>query len=155
MLPWKYKKSPLVQGGLEVLCEVMVTMSESVVKHLLLAWYEKLLNELYIEAKNKEIVGTFLSVANEKGKQAERKLLQQKKQQEKKDVRSRDIQDMLQNTRSKKDRTKKINVLGQCEWHNIFTFSKNYNLGRNQFLEVPNFCHKPFTKLLNSNTNLI
>ena len=63
--------------------------------------YEKLLNQLYIEAKNKEIVGTFLTIANEKGKQADANPRQQKKkqQQEKKQVRSRDIRDMLQNRR--------------------------------------------------------
>ena len=41
--------------------------------------YEKLLNQLYIEAKNKEIVGTFLTIANEKGKQADANPRQQKK----------------------------------------------------------------------------
>ena len=77
----------------------MVTVSESAVKHLLWTRYEKLTNELYIEPKNEEIVGTFLSLANQKEKQAETKSWQQKKQQEKK-VRSRDIRDMFQNRNS-------------------------------------------------------
>ena len=77
----------------------MVTVSESAVKHLLWTRYEKLANELYIEPKNEEIVGTFLSLANQKEKQAETKSWQQKKQQEKK-VRSRDIRDMFQNRNS-------------------------------------------------------
>ena len=51
----------------------MVTVSESAVKHLLWTRYEKLTNELYIEPKNEEIVGTFLSLANQKEKQAETK----------------------------------------------------------------------------------
>ena len=38
-------------------------MSGSVVNHLLLTRYVKLPNELYIEPKNEEIVGTFFSVA--------------------------------------------------------------------------------------------
>ena len=54
-------------------------MSESVVNHLLSTPYEKLLNKLYVEPKNKEIVGTFFSVVNEEGKQAEAKLQKQKK----------------------------------------------------------------------------
>ena len=46
-------------------------MGESVVNHLLLTRYEKILNELYIKQKNEKIVGTFFSVANEEGEQAE------------------------------------------------------------------------------------
>ena len=83
-----------------------VTMSGSVVNNLLLTRYEKLLNELYIKPENEEIVGTFLSVANE-----EEKIEAAKKQQEKKEVRSRDIWDVLPNLRSKKDGTKKIIAL--------------------------------------------
>ena len=79
----------MVQVGLEVPCEVTVTMSKSVANHLLLTQYEKLLNELYIEPKNKEIVWTFLSVANEERKEAEAKSREQKKQEKKKEVKSK------------------------------------------------------------------
>ena len=58
-----YRRSPLVQGGLEVPCEVTITMIGSVVNHLLLTRYESLLKELYIEPKDEEIVSTFLSLA--------------------------------------------------------------------------------------------
>ena len=57
----------LVQGGLEVPYVLLSTR------------YEKLLNKLYVEPKNKEIIGTFFSVVNEEGKQAEAKLQKQKK----------------------------------------------------------------------------
>ena len=103
----------LVQGGLEVPREVTVTMSGGVANHLVLSRYEKLPNELYIEPKNEEIVETFLSEANEEGKQAETKQSQQKKQQEKKEVRSKNIQDILQNPRSRKGGAKKTIVLDQ------------------------------------------
>ena len=74
------EESPfLSQGGYEVSFELTVTMSASVVNHLPLTRYEKLLKELYIEPKNKEIVRTFLSVVNEEEKQAEGKSRQQKK----------------------------------------------------------------------------
>ena len=63
----------MVQGGLEVPREVTVMMSGGVANHLVLSRYEKLPNELYIEPKNEEIVETFLSEANEEGKQAETK----------------------------------------------------------------------------------
>ena len=47
-------------------------MSGNVVNRLLLTQYEKLLNELYIELQNEEIVGTFLSEENGKRKQQNR-----------------------------------------------------------------------------------
>ena len=54
-------------------------MGESVVNHLLLTRYEKILNELYIKPKNEEIVGIFFSVANDEEKQAEVNSQKQKK----------------------------------------------------------------------------
>ena len=51
-----HRRSHLVHGELEGPCEMMVIMSRSLVNHLLLTRYEKLVNELYIELKNKEIV---------------------------------------------------------------------------------------------------
>ena len=49
-------RSHLVQGELEGPCEMTVIMSRSFVNHQLLTRYEKLVNELYIELKNEEIV---------------------------------------------------------------------------------------------------
>ena len=69
-----YRRSPLVQGGLDVLCKVTITMIGSVVNHLLLTRYESLLKELYIEPKDEKIVGTFFSLSrytNEIGEIAE------------------------------------------------------------------------------------
>ena len=69
-----YRRSPLVQGVLEVPCEVSITMIGVVVNYLLLTRYESLLKELYINPKDEEIVGTFLSLAqhaNENGEIAE------------------------------------------------------------------------------------
>ena len=69
-----YRRSPLVQGGLEVPCEVSITMIGSVVNHVFWTRYESLLKELYMEPKGEKIVGTFLSLArhaNEIGEIAE------------------------------------------------------------------------------------
>ena len=69
-----YKRSPLVQGLLEVPCEVTITMIGSVVNHFFLTRYESLLKELYIEPKDEEIVDIFLPLAqhaNEIGEIAE------------------------------------------------------------------------------------
>ena len=54
-------------------------MSGSVANYLLLTRYVQLPNEIYIEPKNEEIVGTFFSAANKEGKQAKAKSQQQKK----------------------------------------------------------------------------
>ena len=51
-----HQRSNLVQGGFEGPCEMTIMMSRSVVSHLLLTRYEKMLHELYIEPKNEEIV---------------------------------------------------------------------------------------------------
>ena len=60
-----YRRSPLVQGGLEVPCEIKIAMVGSIINHHLLVRYESLLKELYIEPKDEEIIGTFLLIRNE------------------------------------------------------------------------------------------
>ena len=75
-------RSHLAQGGFEGPCEMTVMMSRSVVNHLLLTQYKKVLNELYVEPKNEKIVWTFHIVGNEERKQAEAKLQQQKSNRE-------------------------------------------------------------------------
>ena len=60
-----YRRSPLVQGGLEVPCEIKITMVGSIINHHLLVQYESLLKELYIEPKDEEIISTFHSIRNE------------------------------------------------------------------------------------------
>ena len=60
-----YRRSPLIQGGLEVPCDITITMVRSVVNHLLLTRYEALLKEFYLKLKEEEIIGTFPSLANE------------------------------------------------------------------------------------------
>ena len=56
-----YRLSSLIQGGFETPCLATVTMPGSIMNRLLIAWYEKLLGELYLEPKDEEIMGTFLS----------------------------------------------------------------------------------------------
>ena len=60
-----YRRSPLIQGGLEVSCLAIFAMPRSIMNHLLIAQYEKLLGELYLEPKDEEIMRTFLSVIRE------------------------------------------------------------------------------------------
>ena len=55
-----YRRSPLVQGGLEILCKVNVTMPGTVTNLLVLEKYWPLVEKLYTEPKNEEILGSFL-----------------------------------------------------------------------------------------------
>ena len=54
-----YRRSPLVQGGLEVPCEIKITMVRSIINHHLLVRYESLLKELYIEPKDEKLSVNF------------------------------------------------------------------------------------------------
>ena len=105
-----YRRSPLVQGGLEVPCEIKITMVGSIINHHLLVQYESLLKELYIEPKDEEIIGTFLSIRNEHENvnqeiEIEIEAVQteplKKTGQKKADVKSKDICDMFQNPHQK------------------------------------------------------
>ena len=57
-----YRRSLLIQGGLEVPCKIKITMVGSIINHHLLVRYESLLKELHIEPKDEEIIGTFFSI---------------------------------------------------------------------------------------------
>lgn len=94
-----YRRSPLVRGGLEVPCHVTVTMPGSVVNHLLITRYQQLLEELYIEPKDEEIIGTFLSVSNLNEVEADQPpkppLRNKGKQRKPQEVKSTDIRQMF------------------------------------------------------------
>ena len=51
-----YRLSSLIQGGFDIPCLVTVTMPGSIMNHLLIARYGKLLGELYLEPKDEEIM---------------------------------------------------------------------------------------------------
>ena len=56
-----YISSPLVQGGLEIKCKV--TVKVSIATHRQLAErYRAFVEELYVEPKEKEILGSFILV---------------------------------------------------------------------------------------------
>ena len=56
-----YRKSPLLQGGMEVRCKVSVTIPGTIKNHLLLDHYKELVEKLYCEPKNEVIIGNFLT----------------------------------------------------------------------------------------------
>ena len=56
-----YRRSPLVQGGLEVPCNITVKTHPSFNLNVLKK-YKELVNTLYAEPENEEIIGTFISM---------------------------------------------------------------------------------------------
>ena len=106
-----YRRSPLIQGGLEVPCLAIFAMPRSIMNHLLIAQYEKLLGELYLEPKDEEIMRTFLSVIRENdfletNQCTPCEASSSTKNKKKAEVRSRDIRDMF--------RKKKNHVIHVC-----------------------------------------
>ena len=47
-----YRRSPLVQGGLEIACEITVKMPATIKSHMILDRYKELINDYYIEPKD-------------------------------------------------------------------------------------------------------
>ena len=61
-----YRRSPLVQGGMEIPCKVTASIPGTCINLLLLERYKQLVEECYTEPKNEDILGLFLQVAPEK-----------------------------------------------------------------------------------------
>ena len=55
----KYQRSPLVQGGLEIPCSLIIEMLDTVTNNRLTEKYVELVNDLYKEPIEPAIVGTF------------------------------------------------------------------------------------------------
>jgi len=58
-----YRRSPLVQGGLEIKCKISVKTNSSFSKAIF-ERYKDMVKELYIEPKEEEILGSFLLEEN-------------------------------------------------------------------------------------------
>ena len=56
-----YRRSPLVQGGLEIKCEVVITSRATVLQSKLTARYMKLVTDLYIEPAEDRAVGNLFN----------------------------------------------------------------------------------------------
>ena len=59
-----YRRSSLVQGGIETPCVVTVSMPGTIINQLLMERYKQLVETLYMEPKEEEIFGTFLQLEN-------------------------------------------------------------------------------------------
>ena len=54
-----YRRSPLIQGGPEIPCDVIVTMLAVIDNQLILEKYKKLVCKKYAEPKEEVIIGSF------------------------------------------------------------------------------------------------
>ena len=59
-----HRRSPLVQGGIEIPSVVTVSVPCTVINQLLMERYKQLVETLYTEPKEEEILGTFLQLGN-------------------------------------------------------------------------------------------
>ena len=68
----QYHRSPLVQGGLKIPCNLTASFSGySTSNRMLLQKYLEIVSDLYVEPTNKEIIGSFL-IPNEGSGRANR-----------------------------------------------------------------------------------
>ena len=152
-----YRGNPLVQGGLEVHCEIKITMVRIIINHNLLVRYELLLKELHTEPKDEEIIGTSLSIRNEHENvnqeiEIEIKAVQteplKKTGQKKTEVKSKDIRDMFQNPHQKlrqnphhdsRRETQNVIVIISCKIMKKKAYRYKINL---HFLFLTTICHK-------------
>ena len=57
-----YRRSSLVQGSRDIPCVVTVSMPGTVISQLLMERYKQMIETLYTEPKEEEILGTFLQL---------------------------------------------------------------------------------------------
>ena len=55
-----YRRSPLIQGGLEISTKLTVMMPVTLKDRLLMGKYNEIVNERYAEPKDEEVLGSFL-----------------------------------------------------------------------------------------------
>ena len=55
-----YRRSLLVQGGMEIACKVTVKISGTCANLLVMEKYKQLVDELYVQPKEEQIIGSFL-----------------------------------------------------------------------------------------------
>ena len=104
-----YRRSPLVQGGLEIPCKIMVTISGTVSNLLCMEKYKDIVTDRYIEPKNEEIMGSFIQAINDAPLPVPASPKKKKVEKKKTDnARHKDIRDFFsQETRQERTKKKK------------------------------------------------
>ena len=75
-----YRRSPLVQGGIEIACKVTASIPGTCINFLLVERYKKLVEDTYTEPKNEEILGSYLIQHEEEGNQDPRETVRKRKE---------------------------------------------------------------------------
>ena len=88
-----YRRSPLVQGGIEIACKVTASIPGICIKLLLVDRCKKLVEDTYTEPKNEEILGSYLIQHEEERNQDPREIVRKRKEKisQKKEVKTKDI----------------------------------------------------------------
>ena len=107
-----YRRSPLVQGGLETACKVTVKMPGTIRNHMLMDRYLELVRSLYAEPNNEVILGSFMpstSTINDGRKEAKKSPVPQKTLKPRRDIRTMFVEmSRRQDVDSSKDNTDSI-----------------------------------------------
>ena len=92
-----YRRSPLVQGGMEIVCKVTASITGICNNLLLVERYKKLLEDTYTEPKNDEVLSFYLIKHEEEGNQDARETVRKRKEKilKKKEVKTKDIHQFL------------------------------------------------------------
>ena len=110
-----YRRSPLVQGGLEIPCKITVTISGAVSNLFCMEKYKDIVTDHYIEPKSEEIMGSFIQAINDAPHPVAASPKKKKVEKKKTDnARHKDIRDFF-SRETRQERTKKKNSRG----HNI------------------------------------
>ena len=93
-----YRRSPLVQGGMEIACKVTVSIPGTCVNLLLMERYKQLIKDTYSEPNKEEILGSYLNVQeNNETERASEAIPRKKKEKsvKKKEVKTKDIRNFF------------------------------------------------------------
>lgn len=88
-----YRRSPLVQGGMEIACKLTASIPGTCINLLLLERYKKLIQDTYTEPQNEEILGSYLIQQEGEGHQEQGEICRKRKVKvlNRKEVRTKDI----------------------------------------------------------------
>ena len=107
-----YRRSLLVQGGLEIPCKITVTMSSTVSNLLCTEKCKDIVTDGYIEPKNEEIMESFIQATNDTPLPVPASPKKKKVEKNKTDnARHKDIRDFF-SWATRQERTKKKNPHG-------------------------------------------
>ena len=93
-----YRRSPLVQGGMEIACKVTVSIPGTCVNLLLMERYKQLITETYSEPKNEEVLGLYKNAQEYKETEEASKPVPRKKKEKnvkKTEVKTKDIRNFF------------------------------------------------------------